>query len=57
MTLFEMMTQELDRQSRKHDLGEGYTEAYINKLTPYELLSHISIVLEYNGYDFKDKSK
>ena len=51
MTLFEIVTKELDRQSRKHDLGEDYTEKSINRMSNYELIQHISFFLEVEGYE------
>ena len=46
MTLLEQVTGWLEHQARKHDLGEGYAEKYVNDWTNYELLQHISEALE-----------
>jgi hypothetical protein len=39
----------LDHQERKHDMAPGYAERYINALTPYEFLEHLSEALERAG--------
>jgi len=46
MTLFEAVTGWLDHQERKHGLGDGYAERYINGLPQYDFLRELSDGLE-----------
>lgn len=50
---YDIVFDELDRQSRKHDLGVDWPEKFVNKMTNTELIKHISDCLEDAGIEFK----
>ena len=52
MTLYELVTRELNRQQRKHDLGEDYAEKFLNRLSNTGLLEFVSERLEEDGVTF-----
>jgi hypothetical protein len=56
MTLFQLLTSELNRQERKHDLECDHAKKTINRMTNSELLEFVSDQLEYAGHTFEDKS-
>lgn len=56
-TLFEQVTESLDFSARKHDLGESFTEDYINKMSNIELLRTISDALEILLTEFAEENR
>ena len=54
MTLYELVTRELNRQQRKHGLGEEYAEKFLNRMSNTEFLEYISWCLEDAGVTFGD---
>lgn len=55
MTLYEAMAGWLNDQEQKHDMAPGYAERYINGLSQYEFLEHLSDALERAGLMVPDK--
>ena len=49
MTLYEAVAGWLHHQQRKHDKAPDYPEQYINELSQYEFLQHLSDALENAG--------
>lgn len=45
----------LDHQEVKHDMLPGYAERYINELSQYEFLEHLSEALEKAGVMVPDE--
>lgn len=45
-SLLNEVTDWMEHQKNKHDLGENYVEKYVNAWTNYELLQNISEALD-----------
>lgn len=45
-SVYDRIVKPLERQARKHDLGENYAEKEINKLSNIELLQYISAAIQ-----------